>query len=112
MARPTIRQGASARDRRHAIWISRPTGSSRTPRLRSVKPKPFERALSMSHESTYQPKMAITRWLDTRLPIIRFTADFMVFPTPRNINYLWAFGAILFYFLVVQLYSGIILAMH
>ena len=33
-------------------------------------------------------------------------------PTPRNINYLWAFGAILFYFLVVQLYSGVILAMH
>ena len=66
----------------------------------------------MSHESTYQPKTAFTRWLDTRLPIIRFTADFMVFPTPRNINYLWAFGAILFYFLVVQLYSGIILAMH
>ena len=66
----------------------------------------------MSHESTYEPKMALTRWLDTRLPIIRFIADFMVFPTPRNINYLWAFGAILFYFLVVQLYSGIILAMH
>ena len=66
----------------------------------------------MSHESTYEPKMALTRWLDTRLPIIRFVADFMVFPTPRNINYLWAFGAILFYFLVVQLYSGVILAMH
>ena len=66
----------------------------------------------MSHASTYQPKTAFTRWLDTRLPIIRFTAGFMAFPTPRNINYLWAFGAILFYFLVVQLYSGIILAMH
>ena len=62
--------------------------------------------------STYEPKMALTRWLDTRLPIVRFTADFMAMPTPRNVNYLWAFGAILFYFLVVQLYSGIILAMH
>ena len=66
----------------------------------------------MSHESTYQPKTAFTRWLDVRLPIVRFTADFMAMPTPRNLNYLWAFGAILAYFLVVQLYSGIILAMH
>ncbi len=36
----------------------------------------------------------------------------MAMPTPRNIKYVWAFGAILAYFLVVQLYSGIILAMH
>ena len=49
----------------------------------------------MAHVSTYQPKTAFTRWLDSRLPIIRFTADFMAFPTPRNLNYLWTFGAIL-----------------
>ena len=49
----------------------------------------------MSHASTYQPKTAFTRWLDSRLPIIRFAADFMAFGTPRTLNYLWAFGAIL-----------------
>ncbi len=65
-----------------------------------------------SFEHAYHPKMAFTRWLDARLPIIRFIVHFMAMPTPRNVNYLWAFGAILFYFLVVQLYSGIILAMH
>ncbi len=65
-----------------------------------------------SFEHSYQPKTAFTRWLDARLPVIRFTAHFMAMPTPRNIKYVWAFGAILAFFLVVQLYSGIILAMH
>jgi ubiquinol-cytochrome c reductase cytochrome b/c1 subunit len=66
----------------------------------------------MSHVSTYQPKTAFTRWLDSRLPIIRFTADFMAFGTPRTINYFWTFGAILTFFLVMQIFTGIILAMH
>jgi ubiquinol-cytochrome c reductase cytochrome b/c1 subunit len=65
----------------------------------------------MSH-SSYQPKTAFTRWLDTRLPIIRFTADFMAFGTPRTLNYLWAFGAILTFMLVVQIITGVIMAMH
>jgi ubiquinol-cytochrome c reductase cytochrome b subunit len=66
----------------------------------------------MSHASTYQPKTAFTRWLDSRLPIIRFAADFMAFGTPRTLNYLWAFGAILTFFLVMQIFTGVILAMH
>ena len=28
----------------------------------------------MSHPSTYEPKSGIERWLDTRLPIVRFGA--------------------------------------
>src|SRR5271166_4919694 len=51
----------------------------------------------MAHASTYQPKTAFTRWLDSRLPIVRFTADFMTFPNPRNLGYLWTFGAILLF---------------
>jgi ubiquinol-cytochrome c reductase cytochrome b/c1 subunit len=66
----------------------------------------------MSHASTYEPKTAFTRWLDSRLPIIRFTAGFMAFPTPRNLNYIWTFGAILTAFLAIQLVTGVILAMH
>jgi ubiquinol-cytochrome c reductase cytochrome b/c1 subunit len=66
----------------------------------------------MSHASTYEPKTAFTRWLDSRLPIIRFAADFMVFPTPRNLNYIWTFGAILTFFLVMQIITGVIVAMH
>jgi ubiquinol-cytochrome c reductase cytochrome b/c1 subunit len=66
----------------------------------------------MSHASTYEPKTAFTRWLDSRLPIIRWTADFMVFPTPRNLNYIWTFGAILTFFLGIQIITGVIVAMH
>src|SRR6516225_4112810 len=66
----------------------------------------------MSHASTYQPKTAFTRWLDSRLPIIRFAADFMAFGTPRTLNYLWTFGAILTFFLLMQIFTGVILAMH
>jgi ubiquinol-cytochrome c reductase cytochrome b/c1 subunit len=66
----------------------------------------------MSHASTYEPKTAFTRWLDSRLPIIRWTAGFMAFPTPRNLNYIWTFGAILTFFLVAQIFTGVIVAMH
>ena len=64
------------------------------------------------HPSTYEPKYAATRWLDQRLPIIRMSADFMVFPSPRNLNYWWTFGGILALCLVAQIITGIILAMH
>jgi ubiquinol-cytochrome c reductase cytochrome b subunit len=66
----------------------------------------------MSGHSTYEPNTAIERWLDTRLPIIRFSADLMAFPTPRNLNYWWTFGGILSFCLGVQIVTGIVLAMH
>jgi ubiquinol-cytochrome c reductase cytochrome b subunit len=64
------------------------------------------------HVSTYEPKTGFTRWLDTRLPIVRFGADLMSFPTPRNLNYWYTFGGILAFCLGVQIVTGIILAMH
>ena len=36
------------------------------------------------HESTYVPKTGIEKWLDTRLPIVRFGADYLALPTPRT----------------------------
>ncbi|HWD68524.1 MAG TPA: cytochrome b N-terminal domain-containing protein [Caulobacteraceae bacterium] len=66
----------------------------------------------MSGPSIYEPKTAIERWLDSRLPIIRFGVDFMDFPTPKNLNYWWTFGAILTFCLVAQIVTGIVLAMH
>ncbi|NNC36339.1 MAG: cytochrome b/b6 [Acidimicrobiales bacterium] len=66
----------------------------------------------MHGPSTYEPKYAASRWLDKRLPIIRMGADFMAFPSPRNLNYWYAFGAILTMCLIVQILSGVILAMH
>jgi ubiquinol-cytochrome c reductase cytochrome b/c1 subunit len=66
----------------------------------------------MSGHSTYEPKTAIERWLDSRLPIIRFSADLLDFPTPKNLNYWWTFGGILAFCLGVQIVTGIVLAMH
>src|SRR5471030_2738837 len=66
----------------------------------------------MSGPSTYEPKSAIERWLDTRLPIVRFSADLMSFPTPRNLNYWWTFGGILAFCLGAQIVTGIVQAMH
>jgi ubiquinol-cytochrome c reductase cytochrome b subunit len=65
------------------------------------------------HESTYQPRGRFAKWMDERLPIMRtMHGQFVDFPTPRNLNYLWTFGAILMFCLTVQLVTGIVLAMH
>ena len=67
----------------------------------------------MSGPSTYNPKPGLMTWLDDRLPIIRLGYDsFVDFPTPRNLNYWWAFGGILAIFLMIQIITGITLAMH
>jgi quinol-cytochrome oxidoreductase complex cytochrome b subunit len=67
----------------------------------------------MSGPSTYNPKTGIEKWLDARLPIIRLGYDsFVDYPTPRNLNYWWTFGAILSFCLGMQIVTGIVLAMH
>ncbi|WP_237155329.1 cytochrome b [Oryzibacter oryziterrae] len=67
----------------------------------------------MSGHSTYEPKSGIEKWLEKRLPIVRLLHDAGVsYPTPRNLNPLWTFGGILAMMLVIQIVSGIVLAMH
>ncbi len=67
----------------------------------------------MSGPSTYKPSNGFTRWLDQRLPILRFANDTMTtFPTPRNLNFWYVFGAILTFCLGIQIVTGIVLAMH
>jgi ubiquinol-cytochrome c reductase cytochrome b/c1 subunit len=67
----------------------------------------------MSGTSTYVPKSALGRWFESRLPIVGLMhSSFVAYPVPRNLNYLWAFGAILSFMLIAQIVTGIILAMH
>jgi quinol-cytochrome oxidoreductase complex cytochrome b subunit len=67
----------------------------------------------MSGPSTYVPQSAFSRWMDSRLPLMRFAHDTMLsFPTPRNLNFWYAFGAILTFMLGIQILTGIVLAMH
>lgn len=67
----------------------------------------------MSGPSTYVPKSAFGRWFEQRLPIMGLMhSSFIVFPNPRNLNYFWTFGGILSFMLVVQIITGVTLAMH
>ena len=67
----------------------------------------------MAHESSYVPGNAVEKWIDERLPIIRFSKEHLMdYPTPKNLNYWWTFGGILAVMLVIQIITGIILAMH
>ncbi len=67
----------------------------------------------MSGYPTYQPQSPFMRWMERRLPIASLVySSFVVYPTPRNLNYWWTFGGILAFMLGVQLVTGIVLAMH
>jgi len=66
----------------------------------------------MAHKSNYKPNTGFEKWMDERLPIIRLGYDsFVDFPSPKNLNYWWTFGAILAIFLVIQIVTGVVLAM-
>jgi ubiquinol-cytochrome c reductase cytochrome b/c1 subunit len=53
------------------------------------------------------------KWLEQRLPIAGLVhSSFVAYPTPRNLNYWWTFGAILSMMLAVQIVTGVVLAMH
>ncbi|PIR32628.1 MAG: cytochrome b [Alphaproteobacteria bacterium CG11_big_fil_rev_8_21_14_0_20_44_7] len=66
----------------------------------------------MATEKKEQEK-GIIGWIDYRLPIISMmkhsTVDYL---TPKNLNYLWNFGSLAGICLVIQIITGILLAMH
>src|SRR5690554_2564452 len=63
--------------------------------------------------STYTPRTGVGRWMDARLPLPRLVYDsFVAYPVPRNLNYAYTFGGILSIMLVVQIVTGVVLAMH
>ena len=67
----------------------------------------------MNHDYQYTPKNGFSKWLDKRLPLIRFADENLLsFPTPKNLNYFYTFGFILTMCLVTQIITGIVLAMH
>lgn len=56
---------------------------------------------------------ALVDWVDERLPIFTLMQkEYGVFPTPKNFNYFWNFGAIAMAMLVLMIVTGITLAMH
>src|SRR5258708_20725369 len=67
----------------------------------------------MSAPPEYQPTKPALKWIERRLPLIGLMhSSFVAYPTPRNLNYWWTFGAILSFMLGLQILTGVILAMH
>ena len=60
----------------------------------------------------YEPKKGFETWLDKRLPIGRLIYDTLMIPTPKNLNWMWIWGIVLTFCLVLQIITGIILVMH
>lgn len=58
-------------------------------------------------------KNPVVRWIDHRLPMFSFMHhELNEYPTPRNLSYLWNFGSLAGFALVMMIVTGIILAMH
>ena len=61
----------------------------------------------------FQPKSRLVRWFDERLPILSLLHGTLVsYPAPRNLNYWWNFGSLAGIALVIQILTGVVLAMH
>lgn len=68
----------------------------------------------MSASSSRTPfKNPVVEWIDSRLPVFTMlTREYGVFPTPRNLNYLWSFGGIALTMLMIMIVTGLFLAMN
>lgn len=52
-------------------------------------------------------------WFNDRLPVLSMLKDGLVtYPTPRNLNYMWNFGSLAGIALMLQIITGLFLAMH
>ncbi len=62
----------------------------------------------------YEPKAPLMRWMDEKLPLPRlvYNAIGAGYPVPRNLNYFWNFGVLAGAALVIQIVTGVVLAMH
>ncbi|RYY25709.1 MAG: cytochrome b/b6 [Sphingomonadales bacterium] len=62
----------------------------------------------------YEPKNPLMRYLDEKLPLPRFVYNAVGagYPVPRNLNYFWNFGVLAGVALMIQIITGIVLAMH
>lgn len=55
----------------------------------------------------------VVAWIDQRFPFTSFIKhELTEYPTPRNLSYWWNFGFLAGFVLVLQIVSGVFLAMH
>jgi ubiquinol-cytochrome c reductase cytochrome b subunit len=70
--------------------------------------------MSFPWAEPYEPKHPLMRWFDQRLPLPRLVYGAVGggYPVPRNLNYWWNFGVLAGLALMIQIVTGIVLAMH
>jgi ubiquinol-cytochrome c reductase cytochrome b subunit len=70
--------------------------------------------MSFPWAEEYRPTHPFMRWMDDRLPLPRlvYNAVGKGYPVPRNLNNLWNFGVLAGIALVIQIITGVALAMH
>jgi ubiquinol-cytochrome c reductase cytochrome b subunit len=70
--------------------------------------------MSFPWAEEYRPKNGFTKWIDERLPLPRLVYGAVGggYPVPRNLNYFWNFGVLAGIALMIQIVTGIVLAMH
>ena len=70
--------------------------------------------MSYAWANDYKPQSAFMKYMDSRLPLPRFVYNAVGagYPVPRNLNYFWNFGVLAGVALVLQIVTGIVLAMH
>jgi ubiquinol-cytochrome c reductase cytochrome b subunit len=70
--------------------------------------------MSYSWAKQYEPTHPFMKYMDERLPLPRFVYNAVGggYPVPRNLNFFWNFGVLAGAALVIQIVTGIVLAMH
>lgn len=70
--------------------------------------------MSFPWAKQYQPTTALGQWMDSRLPLPRLVYNAVGggYPVPRNINYMYNFGVLAGLALMIQIITGVVLAMH
>jgi len=70
--------------------------------------------MSFPWARNYEPKNPLMKWVDEKLPLPRFVYNAVGagYPVPRNLNYFWNFGVLAGVALMIQIVTGIVLAMH
>ena len=63
-------------------------------------------------ENQNEKKESLIDWINYRLPIFSFLKHFGTYRAPKNLSFLWNLGAIAGLGLVIQIITGIFLAMH
>ncbi|MFN4057057.1 MAG: cytochrome b [Roseinatronobacter sp.] len=60
----------------------------------------------------YKPTTGAEKWIHRRLPIVGLIYDTLMIPTPKNLNWMWIWGIVLMFCLILQIVTGIVLVMH